>query len=139
MEEPMPAGRPRKHIDKKQFQSLCAMFCTLEEIAGFFDCSEDTVERWCKREFDANFADVYKQFSAKGKISLRRHQMKMAEKNVAMAIFLGKNYLGQKDAQENEVAERTITAMRDVLRTVEVVSSNRSAKQGAENGTDTTD
>ena len=121
----MPAGRPRKHIDKKQFQSLCGMFCTLEEIAGFFDCSEDTVERWCKREYDANFAEIYKQFSAKGKISLRRYQMKMAEKNVAMAIFLGKNYLGQKDAQENEVAERTINAMRDVLKTVEVVSANR--------------
>lgn len=118
----MPAGRPRKNLDKKQFKSLCAMFCTLEEIAAFFECSEDTVERWCKREYEANFAEVYKEFSAAGKISLRRNQMKMAEKNVAMAIFLGKNYLGQKDAQDTKLAERTIDAMRDVLSTIEVVS-----------------
>ena len=119
----MPVGRPRKNIDKKQFRSLCAMFCTLEEISGFFECSEDTVERWCKRELDMSFADAFKEYSAQGKISLRRNQMKMAEKNVAMAIFLGKQYLGQRDSQDMEVAERTITAMRDILDRVEVVSA----------------
>ena len=122
-------GRPRKNIDKKQFQSLCAMFCTLQEIAGFFDCSEDTIERWCKRTYDSTFAEAFKQYSAQGKISLRRNQMKMAEKNVAMAIFLGKNYLGQKDTQDNEVAERTIDAMKAILGTVEVVSAAQRPQQ----------
>jgi hypothetical protein len=98
------------------------MFCTLEEIAGFFDCSEDTIERWCKREYDANFADVYKQFSAKGKISLRRHQMRMAETNVGMAIFLGKQYLGQRDSHVEKAAETTLEALRNVMSTIEIVS-----------------
>jgi len=131
-------GRPRKEIDQKQFRSLCAMFCTLSEIAGFFECSEDTIERWCKRELDMGFADAFKQYSAQGKISLRRHQMKMAEKNVAMAIFLGKNYLGQKDSQETEIAERTIDAMRDVLSTIEVVSE-AVAQQEVADGRDKAD
>ena len=30
------AGRPRKNIDKEQFEKLCFLHCTLEEIAGFF-------------------------------------------------------------------------------------------------------
>ena len=34
---------------------------------------------------------------SKGKVSLRRYQFKLAEKSAPMAIFLGKNYLGQKD------------------------------------------
>jgi hypothetical protein len=35
----------------------------------------------------------------KGKISLRRQQMKLVEDgSAAMAIFLGKNYLGQSDS-----------------------------------------
>ena len=35
-------------------------------------------------------------------MSLRRLQFKLAEKSVPMAIFLGKNYLGQKDYQDIE-------------------------------------
>lgn len=93
----MAAGRPRKEIDKTNFEKLCGLLCTLDEIAGFFNCSPDTIERWCKREYKANFAEVFKRFSAAGKISLRRYQFKIAEKSAAMAIFLGKNYLGQSD------------------------------------------
>ena len=33
-------------------------------------------------------------------MSLRRIQYKLAEKNTAMAIFLGKQYLGQRDNVE---------------------------------------
>lgn len=31
------------------------------------------------------------------KIRIRRNQLKLSEKSAAMAIFLGKNYLGQSD------------------------------------------
>lgn len=98
-------GRPRIEIDKGTFEGLCALQCTLHEISGFFKCSEDTVERWCKREYGETFADIYKIYSAGGKISLRRAQFKMAQKNVSMAIFLGKQYLGQKDRVEYDVTE----------------------------------
>lgn len=94
-------GRPRIEIDVHEFKKLCGMQCTLIEIAGFFDCSTDTVERWCKRELDTSFADAYKKYSVSGKISLRRVQFKLAEKSAAMAIFLGKQYLGQKDTVDN--------------------------------------
>ena len=93
-------ARPRKEIDKNQFAKLCDLQCTLQEIAGFFDCSEDTIERWCKRELKKSFAEAYKKYSVRGKISLRRFQMKMAEHNATMAIWLGKQYLGQTDKQE---------------------------------------
>ena len=43
------------------------------------------------------FSDVYKRFSSDGKKSLRRYQFELAEKNPTMAIWLGKNLLGQKD------------------------------------------
>lgn len=95
-------GRPRKKIDIETFKKLCALQCTLREIAGFFDVSEDTIENWCKREFKEGFSDVFKTYSANGLISLRRHQFRLAEKSAAMAIFLGKNYLGQVDAQRIE-------------------------------------
>lgn len=103
------AGRPKKEIDKKIFENLCGLQCTLEEIAGVFDCSPDTIERWCKREYRETFAEAYKKHSVKGKTSLRRIQFKLAEKSAAMAIFLGKNYLGQRDnfeEQDNTALEK---------------------------------
>lgn len=46
------------------------------------------------------FADTYKSKSQVGKSSLRRAQWKLAEKNASMAIWLGKQYLGQRDIVE---------------------------------------
>lgn len=95
-------GRPKKEIDKTQFEKLCGMQCTLKEIAGFFDCSEDTIERWCKRTYNMTFADTYKIHSASGLISLRRNQFELSKRSAAMAIWLGKQYLDQKDSIEVE-------------------------------------
>lgn len=98
-------ARPRIEIDKEIFENICGIQCTLEEIAGVFNCSEDTIERWCKRTYEMGFAEVYKKHSARGKMSLRRFQFNLAKKNAAMAIFLGKQYLGQKDNLEFEDKE----------------------------------
>ena len=96
-------GRPEIQIQKEDFEKLCKMQCTLVEIAGFFDCSEDTIERWCKKNYKGRtFADVYKKKSASGKISLRRKQFQTAidEGNVPMLIWLGKQYLDQKEPKQ---------------------------------------
>lgn len=91
-------GRPLKEIDKEQFENLCAMQCTLVEMCDWFNCCHDTIEDWCKRNYDGkNFNEVFEEKRGKGKISLRRAQFELAKKNAAMAIFLGKNYLDQKD------------------------------------------
>lgn len=96
-------ARPRKEIDSEQFEKLCALQCTLNEIANWFGCSEDTIENWCKRTYEdengkpMGFSDAFKVYSVDGKISLRRFQFKQAEKSYAMAIWLGKQWLGQRD------------------------------------------
>lgn len=96
-------GRPRIQIDQTEFEKLCGLFCSLEDIAAFFNCSPDTIERWCKRTYKETFADVYKKKSALGRSSLRRWQMQAAAKgNISMLIFLGKNYLGQCDTIRTE-------------------------------------
>lgn len=96
-------GRPKKEINKGQFEKLCAIFCTEEDIADFFDCSIDTIKRFCKATYNLSFAQAYKKYSAQGRCSLRRYQFNIAEKNAAMAIFLGKNYLGQTDRDPLEL------------------------------------
>lgn len=108
-------ARPRIEIDEGQFKKLCAIQCTEEEIASWFKCSVDTIERWCRRELKMSFADAFKTWSADGKISLRRTQFRMAETNCSMAIWLGKQYLGQNEMQEISVSKNdddTIKEMR---------------------------
>ena len=92
-----PGGRPQIPIDQKQFEKLCGLQCTQEEITDFFSCSIDTLDRWCIRTYGQSFAKVFKEKRSGGKISLRRKQWLLADKSPAMAIFLGKNYLGQTD------------------------------------------
>lgn len=108
-------ARPRIEIDMSQFEKLCAIQCTQEEMAGFFNCSPDTIERWCKREYHEGFAEVYSKKRGVGKISLRRAQFRMAETNPTMAIWLGKQYLGQKEQQEITVShdDETIRQMNE--------------------------
>jgi len=90
-------ARPRVEINWVDFDKLCALQCTQVEIAEWFDCSIDTIARAVKREHKEGFAEYYKKKSSKGKISLRRYQWEMAKKNTTMAIWLGKQYLGQRD------------------------------------------
>ncbi len=90
-------GRPRAEIDKKQFENLCGLQCTLEEICGWFGVTDKTLDSWCKRTYHASFSEVFKQKRGLGKISLRRSQWRLAEKSATMAIWLGKQYLGQRD------------------------------------------
>lgn len=95
-------ARPLKQIDQKQFESLCGLQCTKEEICGFFDATDKTLENWCKRTYKAGFSEVFRQKRGKGKISLRRNQWRLAEKNANMAIWLGKQYLGQREPDGGE-------------------------------------
>ena len=97
-------ARPRKEIDQKQFENLCGLQCTLEEICGWFDVTDKTLDSWCKRTYHASFSEVFKKKRGAGKISLRRSQWQLAAKNASMAIWLGKQYLGQRDQIETTVA-----------------------------------
>ena len=92
----MPAGRPKKVIDYNLVEKLAHIMCTQEEIVTMFDCDVRTLQR------DEEFCRIYKKGQENGKMSLRRMQYKLAEKNTAMAIFLGKQYLGQRDNIEVE-------------------------------------
>lgn len=104
------AGRPKKEIKKIDFEKLCALQCTQQEICDFIGVDHKTLTRWCKRTYRAEYSQVYQEKRAGGKVSLRRMQFKLAEKNAAMAIFLGKNILGQSDnpvvGDDSEVVQR---------------------------------
>lgn len=99
-------ARPRKEINQIAFEKLCGLQCTEKEICDFFGVDDMTLARWCKRTYGKRFSEVFRMKRGAGKVSLRRTQWQLAEKSAAMAIFLGKQYLGQSDKQELTEMER---------------------------------
>lgn len=100
-------ARPQKNIDQKNFESLCALQCTEQEICDFFDVCTETLNAWCKRTYRHSFSEVFRQKRGVGRISLRRKQWQLAEKSSSMAIFLGKQYLDQTDDVRVKIAGAT--------------------------------
>lgn len=111
-------ARPRKEIDKKQFENLCALQCTHDEICAWFDVTAKTLESWCKRTYGDSFSKVFAQKRGKGKISLRRSQWQLAEKSASMAIWLGKQYLNQRDNVDVTVSDAKGIALDELERMV---------------------
>ena len=107
-------ARPRIKIDHSQFEKLCGLQCTKEEVAGFFDCSEDTIDRFCKREYNTSFAVVYKNKSQSGIISVRRNLFKLSEKNASACIFLAKNLLGYTDDGVRTADSETTSLLKSI-------------------------
>jgi hypothetical protein len=108
-------GRPRAQIDQAQFEKLCGLQCTEAEILAWFGVTDKTLTRWCKETYKKSFSEIFKEKRETGKISLRRHQWRLAEKNASMAIFLGKNYLGQKDDPGKDKADTPEDRLSDAI------------------------
>jgi len=98
-------------IDWEEFEKLCSLQATEEEIAEWFGCDTLTLRRKIKGKYKVTFEQVFKKKSAKGKISLRRLQFQNASgikkdgkflklPSDTMQIWLGKQHLGQKDRRE---------------------------------------
>lgn len=106
-------GKFGSRINKKEFEDLCKIMCTQSEICSAFDISHDTLNRWCKQEYGKTFIETYEDKCNDGRISLRRIQFRFADTNPTMAIFLGKQWLGQSDQVEQR-NETRIEVFNDV-------------------------
>jgi hypothetical protein len=93
-------------INLAELEKLAAMQCTDEEIAAWFNVSPRTIER---RRKSPVFAETICRGKARGRISLRRAQLKILEQgNATMGIWLGKQYLGQADQIDVNTNHQTI-------------------------------
>ena len=89
-------ARPKKYnLDTDQIKKLASLGCTNKEIADFFGCSADLLEK--------SYSEFLTKGRAEQKLRLRQLQWKSAEKgNIVMQIWLGKQILGQS---ENNIKE----------------------------------
>jgi hypothetical protein len=86
-------GRPRLNLDESQVRELAAIACTYEEIASVMKCSTKVLQR--------RYGALIEEGRQEGRASLRRKQFEVASSgNPTMLIWLGKQWLGQRDSLE---------------------------------------
>lgn len=83
----------------KTIKGLGQIQATTKECAAVLGVTEMTYIQFKKRHAPL-IDDTYATGSGEGLASLRRRQFQMSEKSATMAIWLGKQYLGQSDKQE---------------------------------------
>ena len=104
-------ARPKKEWTEKewtQFEELCRILCSQGEICRVMGVTDKTLSRLVREHYGVGYQTAYRRFCADGKARLRKSQFLLAEKSATMAIWLGKQYLEQKDRQE-AVTDSTIT------------------------------
>lgn len=88
-------------INWDEFDKLVSYQCTQVEIASFFDCSVDLLEKACLRDRGVKLSEIWDKRKFSGKVRLRKVQFEIAESKgtgaATMAIFLGKVILNQND------------------------------------------
>lgn len=104
-------ARPKKTIDYKEVEKLAAIMCTQEEIGSHLDISVRTLQK------DEEFLRVYKKGLDGGRKSLRRQQYELAMNgNATMLVWLGKQYLDQKDNKDLKITDLRPIKIEDDLK-----------------------
>ena len=97
-------GRPKLILNdsgKKLIEDLARVACTDEEIASVLGVSVDTLQSYDNLE---SFSECRQKGKEMGKASLRRKQYEVAMKgNTTMLVWLGKQYLDQRERIEASV------------------------------------
>lgn len=85
----------------RQIRALGALQCTRYEAAAVLGVNRENFSRFLNKEPAAERA--FLEGREGGKVSLRRIQWLWAKKSAAMAIWLGKQYLGQQESNRTEI------------------------------------
>jgi hypothetical protein len=118
-------------IDVAELERLCMMQCTDEEIAAWFGVTTRTIER---RRKNPKFAAVMERAKAKGRISVRRQQLKLLEAgNATMGVWLGKQILGQSDQMRHDI--RGVPPMSLMVVMPRTIEARHSSLESAEHST----
>ncbi len=96
-------ARHKTDIDWDEVGKYLQAQCSATGIAGILGISVDTFYVRCKQDLNMDFSAFAAQKKGEGKELLRNQQFIMAMGgNTTMAIWLGKQYLDQKDKQNIE-------------------------------------
>lgn len=87
--------------ERDLFEKMCSLLCDDQEMAHSLRMTVDEMREKAAKAYGAPYDEVRAEYTAVGRRNLRAAQMQSAlNGNPTMQIWLGKQYLGQKDAPE---------------------------------------
>jgi hypothetical protein len=105
-------ARPKADIDWKKVGKLLQAQCSAVGIASMFGISTDTLYLRCKQDLKMDFTAFSAEKKSEGVELLRAKQYETAfGGNVTMQIWLGKQYLGQRDKTETDHNIKNVEAI----------------------------
>lgn len=113
----------------KVFEEACYLQCTVAEVCRLMQVSDKTLYGAVERKYKKKYAEIYQKYSSGGKLSLRRYQFRLARTNASMAIWLGKQYLGQKD--HPDVLEEFNGKLAEILDSLKAAKTSKDFKKAA--------
>ena len=118
-------GRPKTEINLEELQKLCTLNCTMPEIASFFNMPLRTLEDRFKNDTDVRTA--IENGRNKGKLSVRRKQLQIMDEtnNATMAIWLGKQLLGQRDKHDIVTEDKATGKLSEALDIIQEMARNK--------------
>lgn len=95
-------ARPEKVIEEAKLRAILRMKPTLKDVAAFFECSEDLIEKACKKYGSCSFSEFREQNMVHTRFSIIRKAISKAESgDNTMLIFCLKNLCGWVDKFDN--------------------------------------
>ena len=118
-------GRPRIDINLDELERLSALNCTMPELAAFFKIPLRTLED--RFTNDPKVRESIERGREVGKLSVRRKQIQIMNdtNSVPMAIWLGKQLLGQRDKHDVVTEDRTDSTLNDAVTIIEELLKDR--------------
>lgn len=90
----------KTRIKLSEIERLGALQCTENEAASWLKLRRTAFRKLLQT--DPQVREAWERGKDRGCLSLRRKQFRLAKTNATMAIFLGKNYLKQREVVVNE-------------------------------------
>jgi len=96
-------GRPRKKIPKKLIEEYIKIGLPIRKIAGLINVDEKTIRNNFSAELKKRkHKKIIELYEKKEKLKQAQWESAIMDKNTTMMIWLGRNYLGQKEKIENK-------------------------------------
>lgn len=120
----MASRQKKKPVKLSTIRMLSELQCDEAEAAASLGLRLKTFREMLR--IDEKAREAWEQGRQLGRTSIRRSQFRLATHNATMAIFLGKQYLGQHETQRLEMSGRD----GGPIKTLDLSKLDRNERQG---------
>ena len=111
MPDPVTLRGLRRELTRELFEELAALQCAEEEILGYIGTTEKKLERWCRKTYRRQLAEMLSMIRQDGLIAIRRASFEQLRKSATVISQQYNRFLPKAGTDARENAEAVIRAV----------------------------